>query len=88
MATQSCRGDRRSLSETITITIIDAVAAVQPNSILLKRCARPSWQRHEQEWLPKSRIIGCDTEIDSIEVGDEIAVEIPLWLARNMGLAE
>ena len=86
MAVQSCRGGRRSPSETVTIT--DTVTAVTPKSILLKQCARPSWSKHEQEFIAKSLIVKCDIELDDIEAGDEITIEIPLWLAREKGLGE
>lgn len=71
-----------------TVTISDIVAAVTPKAILLKQSAGPSWAKHEQEFIPKSLIVECDTEIDDIEVGDEIEIEIPLWLARKKRLAE
>jgi hypothetical protein len=73
---------------TETCTVTDEVAAVTPKSILLKQCVRPSWAQHDQEWIPKSRIIECDQDVDEIDVGDEITIEIPLWLARAKGLAE
>ena len=77
-----------SSAQTDTVTVTDLVAAVTSKSLLLKQCARPSWQRHEQEFIAKSLIVDSDTELDEIEVGDEITIEIPLWLAREKGLAE
>lgn len=74
--------------EQKTFTISDTVAAVTAKAILLKSCAEPSYAKHQQEWLAKSQIIECDCEIDDIEIGDEIEIEIPLWLAREKGLAE
>jgi len=39
-------------------------------------------------WIPKRAIVDSDTEIDEIEVGDRITIEIPEWLARQKGLSE
>lgn len=71
-----------------TVTIRDTVAAVTPKAILLRRCARPSYAKHTQEWIAISQIVESDAELDLIEVGDEITIEIPLWLAREKGLVE
>ena len=73
--------------EQKTFTVSDTVAAVGPKALLLKSGARPSYSKHDQQWIPKSQIIECDCEIDDIEIGDEIEIEIPLWLAREKGLA-
>ncbi len=40
------------------------------------------------DWIPKSAVLECDTDIDQIEAGEEITVEIPLWLAQKKGLTE
>lgn len=71
-----------------TVTVTDIVAAVTRKAILLKRCTQPSWAVHEQEWIAKSQIVECDTELDAIEVGYDITIEIPAWLAREKGLEE
>lgn len=39
------------------------------------------------DWIPKRAIIDSDTDLDEIEAGDEITIEIPLRLAREKGLA-
>ena len=40
------------------------------------------------EWYPFSQMIERDFESHEIEKGDEIAFEIPRWLARERGLVE
>ena len=71
-----------------TVTITDIVAAVTRKALLLKSCAEPSYAKHAQEWIAKSQIIECDSDLDDIAVGEEITIEIPLWIAREKGLAE
>ena len=75
-------------SNNQTVAITDIVAAVTRKAILLKSCARPSYAEHNQEWIAKSQIVEADCEIDDIVIGEEITIEIPLWLAREKGMAE
>lgn len=69
-----------------TITISAEVARVTDDAIALK----PPIHRGNiaLDWIPKSVIKECDTEIDEIEEGEEITIEIPEWLARQKGLSE
>ena len=40
------------------------------------------------DWIPKRAILDCDSDLDEVEVDEEITIEIPLRLAREKGLAE
>jgi len=40
------------------------------------------------DWIPKRAIVDSDTEIDEIEIGDDITIDIPLRLAREKGMAK
>ncbi len=48
--------------------------------------AGPRWSSDANKFIPYSQIGECDTEIDDIELGDEIEFEIPAWLAREKEL--
>lgn len=68
------------------ITICAEVARVTPGAIALKP---PIYRGNiALDWIPKSAIKESDTEIDEIEAGEEITIEIPLWLAKQKGLTE
>lgn len=68
------------------ITICAEVARVTRDAIALKP---PIYRGNiALDWIPKSAIKESDTEIDEIEAGEEITIEIPAWLARQKGLAE
>ena len=40
------------------------------------------------DWIPKGVVLDSDTDLDEIEPGDEVTIEIPLSLARRKGLTE
>jgi hypothetical protein len=40
------------------------------------------------EWIPLSLISESDAELDELEEGDEVMIEIPKWLAREKGWVE
>lgn len=46
------------------------------------------WGQSKDVFIPRSLVQDSDTELDDVEVGDEIALEIPLWLARDRGLTD
>ncbi len=77
---------RATKQETVTIT--DVVAVVTDKALLLERSRRPLAISERQPWIPKSLIIECDTEIDEIVRGEEITVELPLWLVEQKGIVE
>ena len=68
-----------------TFTVTDTVTAVTDRAVLLKQLSIPVG-RGQQEWIAKRLIIECDTDLDDIEAGEEITIEIPQWLAREKGL--
>lgn len=72
---------------TRTVTITDTVAAVTDRAILLDQFTQHAGRfgRNQQEWIAKSQVVECDCEIDDVEVGDEIAIAIPAWLAQRTG---
>jgi len=68
------------------ITICAQVARVTPEAIALKP---PIYRGNiALDWIPKSMIKDSDTEIDEIEAGEEITIDIPAWFAREKGLWE
>ena len=68
------------------VTLCAEVARVTRDAIALKP---PIYRGNiALDWIPKSVIKDSDTDIDEIEAGDEITIEIPEWLARQKGLAE
>lgn len=73
---------REGIMETVTLT--DKVVAVTRKAILLDQFEVKAG-RGQQEWIAKSQIVECDCEIDDIEIGEEITIEIPAWLARRIG---
>jgi len=46
----------------------------------------PDWSENRNVFVPRSQIVECDSALDDVEVGEEITVEIPLWLAKDRGL--
>lgn len=37
-------------------------------------------------WIPISQIVDCDCKLDMLMKGDDIEVELPLWLAKEKEL--
>ena len=49
----------------------------------------PSWSSTPNQFIPYSQISDNDViNIEEVGIGEEIEIEIPLWLAREKGLAE
>lgn len=48
----------------------------------------PEWSSDRNVFIPRSKISEADTDLDEVEVGEEITVEIPLWLAKREELAK
>lgn len=46
----------------------------------------PQWSSDGNVFIPRSKIIDADSDLDDVAVGEEITVEIPLWLARDRGI--
>jgi len=43
------------------------------------------WTAFGDGWIPLSQISDSDEDLDELEEGDEVTVEIPKWLAREKG---
>ena len=72
-------------SKTVTVTL--TCSGKTPKGLWLGRHA-PKWSRDKDVFIPFSVVVDCDTPLDEIEPGDEIEIEIPLWLAREKEMAE
>lgn len=70
-----------------TFTYCNQVNGITRKGFFLGHGA-PQWSRESDVFIPRSMIRECDSELDDIQLGDEIIIEIPLWLAREKGLAE
>ncbi len=70
-----------------SVSISDIVAAVTEKAILLKRLSMDAGQG-EQRWIAKSLILDSDTDLDDIQIGDEITIAVPRWLAEKSGLED
>ena len=46
----------------------------------------PEWSSDRNVFIPRKTILDSDTDLDEVQVGDDLTVEIPLWLARDRGL--
>jgi hypothetical protein len=68
------------------VTITDTLAVVRPKSILLKRMQRTFTRSEDQPRIAESLVIHSDTDLDEIEAGDKITIEIPAWLAEEKGV--
>lgn len=64
-------------------TIANYMLASSAGSLAKSLLGRLSWSGY-----PKPAIIECNADVDEIVVGEEVAVEISLTLARRKGLAE
>lgn len=73
-------GNRRQ-----TVTIEAMVVATTDKAIKLYG---PPLGLIEDPWIPRSQILDCDDDLDEAAEGDEITIEIPLWLARDKALVE
>ena len=67
-----------------SVSISDIVVAVTEKAILLEKLSGQA----EQRWIAKSLILDSVTDLDDIQVGDEITIAIPRWLAERSGLED
>lgn len=71
-------GDRYTLTGT--------VREVRSKSVALEP---PAMTRNQALcWVPRSQILDADCDLDEVERGDELTVEVPLWFARKEGLTD
>ena len=42
----------------------------------------------EQRWIAESLILDSDTDLNAIQIGDEITIAVPRWLAERSGLED
>ena len=70
----------RDSGEREPVEIEGIVKAVTDKAVLL------TLDDDTEEWIPKSQIEDCDVDVDDLEKGDKIRIEIPAWLAEEKGL--
>lgn len=71
---------------TETVTVTSTVHGSTPKGLWIGR-GGPDWSSDRNVFIPYSLIRDCDQPLDEIEFGDEIEIEIPLWLAKEKELA-
>ncbi len=77
---------RRLGQATERFTLTRQVSGITPKGFWLGHGA-PNWPSDRDVFIARNVILDCDTDLDEVEVGEEITVEIPMWLAVNRGLA-
>jgi hypothetical protein len=70
-----------------TVTITTTVHGRTAKGLWVGR-GGPDWSRDRNCFIAFSLIRDSDTEFDDIELGDEIEIEVPRWLAEREGLGE
>ena len=69
-----------------TVTVVGTVREVREKSIALEPLHAT---RHSDEvWFARSQIVEADCDLDEVERGEEITIEIPAWLAEQKGVGE
>lgn len=43
----------------------------------------PRWGADRDIFIPFSQVIDCDADLDDLEIGEEIELEIPTWLLER-----
>jgi len=77
---------RSNSAETVTVTV--KVCGKTAKGIWVGE-NHPSWSSMPNQFIPYSQISESDVaDIEEVEIGEEIEIEIPLWLAREKGLED
>lgn len=70
-----------------TVTIETTVRGLTKKGIWIGN-GGPDWSSHRNRFIAFSLIKDSDTDFEEMQLGDEVTIEIPRWLAEREELTE